>query len=134
MTFHHATHFLRGWNNLHTINNISHWQPLLQPDCATWVLHCINWTGRPLSGQWRGHDKRLKVTQRAHPHSRHINRACDQCIAPESQAQLEAALTYTCTAHAHVKLGLFVFFKVPLVPLIVEIFVRATYFTVPGSF
>ena len=68
----------------HDQQPFTHWKPLLQPDCAhnyTWVLHLINW-----GGQWRGRDKRSKVTLREGAHSHLINRAHEQCTAPESRA------------------------------------------------
>ena len=108
MTFPTTTYFLRGWSKS-TFTHFTHWNPLLQPDCAHNSLHLVNWlnrTGGPLPGQWRGRGERSKVTERRCVHTLTstgpVSHALLQKARPNLRLQSQHQLAHTCTAHRRV--------------------------------
>ena len=82
--------------------HFTHWQPLLQPDCAhhsTWVLHLINWLNWPLTGQWGGVVKVKGHTEWGTPTPTHTGPSSNTQFRPNLRHQNQHQLTHTCTAH-----------------------------------
>ena len=80
MTFHHTTTQPTSCASPPQ-QPFTHWQPVLQPDCLPFHTSSTDWRTSARPGERSEH---------AHSQSRHINMACEQCTAPESQAWLQS--------------------------------------------